>query len=202
MRPDIVLIATSTGGPDALKKITPNLDKNLGVPVIVVQHMLEGYTKQLALGLDRISNIPVKEVEYNEKLEKSKVYVAKAGVHMKLSNPTSSIFPRVTFNDGPKVNHVKPAADVLFKNVADEYKKKNVLVVVGTGMGKDGLEGLMELKKTCNVYCITEAEEDCVVYGMPKVINDAGLSNEVCKVDRISYRINDLCKKGWNNGKK
>ena len=200
MKPDLVLIATSTGGPDFLKTITPGLDKNLGVPVIVVQHMLDGYTSQLARGLDMMSPISVKEVELNEKLEKSKVYIAKAGVHMKLSNYTQSIFPRVTFSDGPKVNYVKPAADVLFKNVAVEYRKKNVLVVVGTGMGKDGLEGIMELKKTCNVYCITEDERDCVVYGMPKVVYEAGLSNEVCCMNYISHRINDICKKGWKNG--
>ena len=197
MKPDIVLIATSAGGPETLKSIMPRLDEKLGVPVLVVQHTLEGYSKVLADSLNSISKINTKEATQFESLEKSKVYVAKAGVHMKLSNPSNSIFPKIVFDDCEKVNHVKPAADVLFKNVADNYKKKNVLVVIGTGMGKDGLEGIKELKKTCNVYCITEAEEDCQVYGMPKAVCEAGLSNEVSKLNNISYRINYLCKKGW-----
>lgn len=197
MRPDLVLIAISTGGPEALKTIVPKLDKNLGVPIIVVQHMTDGFTKTLAESLNEISDINIKEAEENERIEKSKMYIAKAGVHMKLYNNNHSVFPKVLFSDEEKVNFVKPAADVLFKDVANKYTNKNILVIVGTGMGKDGLEGIKELKKKCNVYCITESELDCTVYGMPRAVNEAGLSNEQTRIDKIPLRINYLCKKGW-----
>lgn len=196
MKPDLVMIALSTGGPEALRQVIPKLESDLGVPVIVVQHMLEGYTKGLANALDDISKVKVIETFDNIKLEKSNVYLAKAGVHVKLSEH-SDIFPKIVFSDEPKVNFVKPAADVLFKNVADNHKKKNILVIIGTGMGKDGLEGIRKLKENCNCYCITEDKKDCIVYGMPKMVFDAGYSDEVVGLNNIASRINTLCKKGW-----
>lgn len=196
-KPDLVLIATSTGGPEALVEIIPKLNKNLGVPVVVVQHTLEGYSSKLAVRLDSISPINVVETIEHEKLEPGKVYIAKAGVHLKLFDKPSTIFPKIVFSNEDKVNYVKPAADVLFKNVASNVRKQNVLVVVGTGMGKDGMLGLEELKKKCNCYCITEREADCRVYGMPKAIYEAGLSDEVANLNFLATRINTLCKEGW-----
>ena len=196
-RPDLVLIATSTGGPEALVEIIPKLNKNLNVPVVVVQHTLEGYSSKLANRLDDISPIRVVETMEHERLEPGKVYIAKAGVHLKLFDKPSTIFPKIVFSNEDKVNYVKPAADVLFKNVASNVRKQNVLVVVGTGMGKDGMLGLEELKKKCNCYCITEREADCRVYGMPKAVYDAGLSDEVANLNFLATRINTLCKEGW-----
>ncbi|MCQ2749277.1 MAG: CheB methylesterase domain-containing protein [Clostridia bacterium] len=195
-KPDLVLIATSTGGPEALVEIIPKLNKNLGVPVVVVQHTLEGYSSKLAVRLDSISPINVVETIEHEKLEPGKVYIAKAGVHLKLFDKPSTIFPKIVFSNEDKVNYVKPAADVLFKNVASNVRKQNVLVVVGTGMGKDGMLGLEELKKKCNCYCITEREADCRVYGMPKAVYEAGLSDEVANLNFLATRINTLCKEG------
>lgn len=197
VRPDLVLIATSTGGPEALVEIIPKLNKNLGVPVVVVQHTLEGYSSKLATRLDSISPISVVETKEDEHIKAGKVYIAKAGVHLKLFNSPASIMPRIVFSNEEKVNYVRPAADVLFKNVANNVRKQNVLVVVGTGMGKDGLLGLEELKKKCNCYCITERELDCRVYGMPKAVFEAGLSDEVVSLENLPYRINTLCMKGW-----
>lgn len=196
MRPDLVMIALSTGGPEVLRNVIPKLEKDLGVPVIIVQHMLEGHTKVLAETLDKISNVKVIETFENLKLENSKVYLAKAGVHIKL-NQNCTAFPEIIFSDEPKVNFVKPAADVLFKNVAENQYRKNVLVIVGTGMGKDGLEGIRALKEKCNCYCITQDKKDCAIYGMPKMVFDAGYSDEVVELNNIASRINMICKKGW-----
>ena len=94
--------------------------------------------------------------------------------------------------NGPHVNGVKPAADVLFRSIAQAYFKKNVLIVILTGMGNDGLAGVKSIKKSCNCYCITQSEESCVVYGMPKSICNAGLSDEVLHIDDISQRIQHI----------
>lgn len=197
-RPDLILMATSAGGPETLKVIIPSISKNLGVPVLLVQHMGHGqFTKMLANRLNNMSDIEVKEATPGERLMSSKVYIAPGDFHMKLSDTNS--FPKIEINnEEPKVNFVRPAADVLFNNVAETYKGKNILVVIGTGMGKDGMKGIENLKKNCNCYCITEREKDCFIYGMPKVVDDAGLSDERVALKNIGDRINMICKKGWN----
>lgn len=195
--PDLVLIATSAGGPEALKRIIPKISANLRVPVLVVQHMTGGiYTNTLANSLNKMSAIEVCEAKLGERIDASKVYVAPGNYHMKLSS--SSLYPRIELScDLPKVNFVRPAADVLFNDVAEKYKGKNILVVIGTGMGKDGVKGVENLKKKCNCYCITEREKDCLVYGMPKAVYEAGYSDEQVSVDNIAERINLITKKGW-----
>ena len=87
------------------------------------------------------------------------------------------------------VNGVKPSADVLFNSVSRMYEGKNILAVILTGMGNDGTTGVRELKEKCNCYCITQSEKNCVVYGMPRSVYDAGLSDEVVELKDISKRI-------------
>lgn len=89
----------------------------------------------------------------------------------------------------PHVNGVRPSADVLFKSVAQSCEKQNILAVVLTGMGNDGMSGIAELKKKCNCYCMVQSEETCVVYGMPRSVQEAGLADEIVDLQEITPRI-------------
>ncbi len=195
MKPDLILIAASAGGPPVLRKIVSQISANINVPVLIVQHMPSGFTGMLAESMNRESQLTVVEASHNEKLEPAKVYIAPGGFHLAIDS--GRYMPKIKILDTETVNHVKPAADVLFKNVADEYAGKNIVVVVATGMGKDGMRGVEYLKQKCNCYCITESEGSCTIYGMPKAVDDAGLSDESLDANHISKRINALCEKGW-----
>ncbi len=95
------------------------------------------------------------------------------------------------------VNGVRPSADVLFESVAEQYSGKNILAVILTGMGNDGTHGVQMLKNACNCYCITQNERSCVVYGMPKCVSDAGLSDETVHLEDIASRIGQISRGEW-----
>ena len=89
----------------------------------------------------------------------------------------------------PPMNGVRPSADILFSSVAKTYKGRGVLVVILTGMGSDGTQGVKELKKCCDCYCLVQSERTCVVYGMPKKVVEAGLSDDVVDIEEMPTRI-------------
>lgn len=188
---DIILIASSTGGPVALEKIFNKLPSDIGVPILVVQHMPPTFTKMLSQTLDKKSRVTVEEGEVGAKLESNRVFLAPGGYHMVVKRK-GCMDVIIDLEDTPHVHGVKPAADVLFSSVARAYRGKDVLVIVLTGMGNDGADGVRELKTHCNCHCITQSEESCVVYGMPKTVYEAGLSDEVVHIDKIAGRIIDI----------
>lgn len=188
---DIILIASSTGGPVALEKIFSKLPSDIGAPILVVQHMPPTFTKMLSQTLDKKSRLTVEEGGAGTKLESNRVFLAQGGYHM-VVNRRGCTDVIIDLEDTPHVHGVKPAADVLFSSVARAYKGKDVLAIVLTGMGNDGAYGVRELKTHCNCYCITQSEESCVVYGMPKTVYEAGLSDEVVHIDKIAGRIIDI----------
>jgi two-component system chemotaxis response regulator CheB len=189
---DFILIATSTGGPGALEKVLKNINMNIDVPVLVVQHMPSGFTKGLAENLDRKVKIYVTEAEDGEIVERGVTYIARGGVHMEVKRDSENCKIALIY-DKP-VNNVIPAADVLFESIAKEYKSAYILAIVLTGMGSDGKKGIVELKKNCNCYCITQSEDSCIVYGMPMAVYEEGLSDEVLDVELIGNRINEILK--------
>lgn len=192
---DLILIAASTGGPLALDKIFSTYPINLKIPVLIVQHMPPDFTKIMAQKLQEKYNLMISEGSEGEVIEEEKILVAPGGMHMAVEKK-KGVGRIIQLLDAEAINGVKPSADVLFQSVANGYKGKNILVVVLTGMGDDGFRGVLELKKQCNCYCITQSEKTCVVYGMPKCVAEAGLSDEVADLDDIAFRIHQITRGG------
>jgi len=193
-RIDVVVIGTSTGGPNALGEVIPRLPKDLEVPILIVQHMPPFLTASLAQSLNAKSALGVHEALDNEPLEAGNVYLAPGGRHLTvISEPSHSGSSRKRFirlDDGPPENSVRPSADVLFRTVAESFGG-HTLAVIMTGMGNDGMKGVQALKEH-GCYCITQTQETCVVYGMPRAVDEAALSNERVDLHAIAGRIIDL----------
>ena len=185
---DLVLIASSTGGPKALYEVCGKLPSDLEVPVLIVQHMPTEFTAIFSKSLNNISKLEVFEAKEGDMPSAGTIYVAKGGRHMVLAKSASNEMV-IKMEDTPTVNGVRPAADVLFKSVADNFPNLNILVVVLTGMGKDGTEGLRQIKAKGKCYAITQNEKTCAVYGMPKSAYEAGLSDEVTAIEEIADSI-------------
>jgi len=183
-RPQIILIAVSTGGPRALEAIIPKLDADLAVPILIVQHMPPHFIETLAQRLDSQSALNVKVAEDGEKTKGGTVYLAPGGIHMRL-NADNEIY----FDDSPPINGVRPAADALFESVAEDFTGSRVLSIVLTGMGYDSQRGLAKLKNKKRCFCIAQSEKTCVVYGMPRAVIEDGLADKVLDLDKIALEI-------------
>ena len=191
---DVLVLAVSTGGPKSLAKLIPELPANLGIPVLLVQHMPPVFTHSLANDLNSKSAISVREAQAGEIIEANTVYIAPGGKHMVVHQPNDKTGNEKRFtiglNDNPPENGCRPAADVLFRSVAAQYGK-NILAVVMTGMGTDGREGIKAMKRK-GCLCLTQSEETCVIYGMPQAVAKAGLSDESVPLDALPSRIMQL----------
>ncbi|RWZ60474.1 chemotaxis response regulator protein-glutamate methylesterase [Halobacillus fulvus] len=182
----IIAIGTSTGGPRALDQVIPKLPKKLPAPVVIVQHMPPGFTKSLADRLNRKSAVEVKEAEHGEELLNGTVYIAPGGQHMTVVEQKRRYFISLDVTE-PLQGH-RPSVNRLFSSLVDIQAIKPITVIM-TGMGADGTEGVMVLKKKLHMHSIAEAEETCVVYGMPKAVIQSGLADEVVPVTEISHRL-------------
>ncbi|MGE5680566.1 MAG: chemotaxis-specific protein-glutamate methyltransferase CheB [Bacillota bacterium] len=185
---DLVLIAASTGGPQALETVLEGLSADFNKPVLIVQHMPPDFTRILAQTLDKKSRMDVFEAFDKAPVKGGSAAIAPGGYHMAVeSSPEGGMLIRLRNTDF--VNGVKPSADVLFHEVAKTCKGAKILAVILTGMGNDGTSGIEEMKRKCDCYCITQSEKTCVVYGMPRNVFEAGLSDEVADIDEIAKRI-------------
>lgn len=182
----LVAIACSTGGPKALKEVIPFLPKNLDAPVLIVQHMPEGFTLSLANRLNELSEITVKEAADGDKLCKGVVYIAKGGSQMRLIPQPDGVGIRITKE--PPRGGLRPCADIMYESL-DECNVQEYTCVVLTGMGSDGARGIKQLKQTKTVYTIAQNEPTCTVYGMPKAIADQGLADEVLPLGDVADAI-------------
>lgn len=190
-KPDLLLIASSTGGPVALSQVLKDMGAGLRVPILIVQHMPPVFTASLAAQLERSSGTSVKEAEEGDELIPGNVLLAPGGHHMTFENTGGKQV--VALNDTPKVNGCRPAVDVLFSSVADCFHGR-VLSLVLTGMGHDGANGVESLKRNNGgCACIVQDEASCVVYGMPRTVYERGLADEVLPLDAIGGRIRQLC---------
>lgn len=194
---DVIAIGVSTGGPNALMTLIPRLPGDLGVPILLVQHMPAVFTASLASSLNAKSQLLVKEGEAGEIVRPNTVYIAPGGRHMTVRSdrePGSSFsHVQIGLNDNPPENSCRPAVDVLFRSVSATYGR-NVLAVVMTGMGTDGTRGVQVLKQS-GCYCLTQSESTCVVYGMPRSIDNLGLSDERVDLSEMAGRITAMVKK-------
>jgi two-component system, chemotaxis family, protein-glutamate methylesterase/glutaminase len=190
---EIVAIGVSTGGPVALTQIIPALPANLGVPVVIVQHMPPLFTQSLAESLAAKSPLGVTEAKHLEPLRPNRVYIAPGGRHMRVGLAgDQGMVAQIT--DDPPENNCRPAVDYLFRSVAEHYPGRSLAVVL-TGMGSDGTLGLRALKKR-GATTLAQDEATCVVYGMPKAAADAGVVDQVLPLDAIARRIATLVR-GW-----
>ncbi|OHD16576.1 MAG: chemotaxis response regulator protein-glutamate methylesterase [Spirochaetes bacterium GWC1_27_15] len=180
----IIAIGSSTGGTLALEYIFKNLPANLP-PIVVVQHMPENYTKQFAIRLNELSQINIKEAEDGEILTNGNVYIAKGGNHLIIERKGSSLFSKLI--NGEKIQFQKPSVDVLFNSLAKTCGK-NVIAALLTGMGKDGAEGLLNIKNNGG-FTIIQDEESSVVWGMPKAAYDIGAYNKILSLNHIPINI-------------
>lgn len=192
-RVDLVAIGTSTGGPYALGELIPYLPADFPVPIVIVQHMPPNFTASLANSLSKKSNVGVKEAQEGDVLEPGKVYIAPGGHHMVIKREgTAKEKIVLSLDDSPPQHGCRPSVDVLFKSIAESYPG-NVLSVVMTGMGSDGTEGVRAMKKK-NCYCLIQDEASCVVYGMPKVVYENKLADEVIPLSNLARRITEIVK--------
>ena len=183
-RSRLVVIGSSTGGPQALQTVIMGLSKDFPCPIVVVQHMPAGFTAALASRLDSIAAVSVKEAHDGEILVPGCVYIAPGNYHLRILHDAGG--RRIALSDEPPVGNHRPAVNVMYESVA--HLGKDIVAVILTGMGHDGRDGMHQIKDKGG-YCIAQDEETCVVYGMPKSVIDAGLADEICPLPRIAEAI-------------
>jgi two-component system chemotaxis response regulator CheB len=183
---DLVALGISTGGPQALKRLIPQLPADFPVPVVMVMHMPVGYTEMYAAKLNEMCKLEVREAAEGDEVKAGRVFLAPAGRHLSLKRESSGKI--VTHLDAKPFNTLhRPAVDVLFQSAAEVYGNR-VLGVVMTGMGSDGKQGAAWIKANGGLV-FTEAESSCVVYGMPCVVVEAGLSDKSIPLDSMAHAI-------------
>src|SRR3954466_8185919 len=185
-KPAVLVIGSSTGGPEALAQVLPKLPANLPVPILLVQHMPPVFTRQFAQRLDRLSPLRVVEAADGSPLVPGTLHPA-PGDHHLVVRPTAQ-GPRTGLNQGPPENFCRPAVDPLFRSAVTAYDGA-VLALVLTGMGSDGRNGASEIRAAGGTFVVQD-QATSVVWGMPGAIARAGLADEILPLDRIPDAIN------------
>ena len=182
----IIAIGISTGGPNALRQVFASIDKDLPQPIVVVQHMPPGFTKEFASSLDKICPLEVKEAEDGDLIKPGRILIAPGGKHLVVEKRSLAAVAKIIDTE-PQSGH-KPSVDVLFGSVAKEYQN-HALGIIMTGMGKDGAENITKLY-TEGSRTIGQDEASSVVYGMPRVAWEMGGVMEQVGLDNMAAAIN------------
>lgn len=183
---DLIVLGISTGGPQALKYLVPQLPADLPVPMVIVMHMPVGYTELYAQRLNELSQIEVAEAREGDLVRAGRVLLAPAGRHLTLRREAEG--QTVVHLDARPFDAVhRPSVDVLFQSAAETFRNRTLGVVM-TGMGSDGKQGAAWIKSQGGLI-FTEAEESCVVYGMPNVVVEAGLSDKIVPLERMAQAM-------------
>jgi two-component system chemotaxis response regulator CheB len=183
---DIVVIGISTGGPQALNYLIPQLPENLSVPVAIVLHMPVGYTQMYANRLNDISPLKVVEAQEGDLVAAGVVLIAPAGRHLTLLRQANgTVVTHLDFRPFDTLH--RPAVDVLFHSAAEVFGDRTLGVVM-TGMGSDGKQGAAWIKAQGGLI-FTEAESTCVVYGMPRSVDEANLSDKSVPLNQMAKAI-------------
>jgi len=185
---NVVVIASSTGGPRALAAIVPHLPRTLPAAVLVVQHMPPGFTKSLAQRLDLVSPIRVDEAQDGEAVMHGRVYVAPGGWHMTVRDDGGG--PTIALEQSPSVWGVRPAADLLFRSAAELFGASTVAVVL-TGMGRDGADGARAVR-VAGGRAIIQDRETATIFGMPQAALSLAGADRVAPLGEISAAITEL----------
>ncbi len=177
----LIVIGASTGGTEAIREILMELPAD-APGVLVTQHMPEHFTKSFADRLDKMCRISVKEAEHKERVLRGHAYIAPGHSHLLLKRNGARYI--VELNQGPLVNRHRPSVDVLFRSAANTAGA-NALGIILTGMGKDGVQGMLEMRQA-GCHTIAQDEASCVVFGMPKEAIAAGAVCEVLPLQNIA----------------
>ena len=184
---DAVVIGASTGGPKALQEVLTKLPANLGVPVFVVQHMPEGFTKVFSERLDKVCAMRVVEAAEGMKINNDTIYIAKGGQHMTVGANNA-----IRLNEEPSIWGVRPAVDKLFNSAIKVYGG-NLVSAILTGMGRDGADGTSNIKDSGGIT-ISEDKSTCTIYGMPKAAFETGKVDLVAPLNEIASKIIKIVK--------
>jgi len=184
---EIIAIGISTGGPKALAQMMPSLPSNLGVPILIVQHMPPMFTMSLAKSLDTKCSFEVREAKDGEPVVSNVALIAPGGKQMKIMAGGDGKSRVIKITNDPSENNCKPSVDYLFRSIAHHYVGRATGVIM-TGMGSDGFLGL-ELMKKSGSTIIAQNSETSVVYGMPKGPIDAGIVDIIAPLDMIASEI-------------
>jgi two-component system chemotaxis response regulator CheB len=187
--PRILLIGSSTGGPQALGAIVGRISGVIDqAPVLITQHMPPTFTTILAEILERASGRPVHEAVDGEALRAGAIYMAPGGRHLRVVRRDG--VPSVVLDDGPQINFCKPAVDPMFSSAAETWGSWNLALVL-TGMGSDGTRGAADIV-AAGGSVIAQDEDSSVVWGMPGSVTKAGLCSAVLPIDQIAARLTNL----------
>jgi len=184
-RLEVVVVGVSTGGPNALMQILPEIPKTFPVPIVVVQHMPPMFTKFLAERLAKICQLHVKEAGQAEKVEPGTILIAPGDYHLEMHRVDRGVVTRL--NQGPLENSCRPAVDPTFRSAVESYGSR-VLGVIMTGMGHDGLQGARCIYDGGG-QIIAQDEKTSIVWGMPRFVVEEGLPDEVLPLEKIASGI-------------
>jgi two-component system chemotaxis response regulator CheB len=186
--PSIITIGVSTGGPAALDVLLPELPEHYPLPVLIVQHMPELFTRLLAQRLNGHCRLRVREASEGDPLRAGCVYIARGNWHMEMVAPSLPEGPAtVHLSQGPYENHCRPSVDVLFRSAAKVYGS-GVLAVVLTGMGSDGLNACRTIRDRGGTVLVQD-EATSTVWGMPGSVANANLAHKVLPLELIASEI-------------
>jgi two-component system chemotaxis response regulator CheB len=186
--PTVLAIGVSTGGPAALDRLLPMLPANFPLPVMIVQHMPEVFTKLFAERLNGRCQVEVREAADGDPVRPGVIYIARGNWHMEvLAASHPPLPPTLHLNQGPLENHCWPAVDVLFRSAAEVYGT-GVLAVVLTGMGSDGMIGCRIIREHGGSV-LAQDQASSIVWGMPGAVANAGLAHQVLPLDAIAPEI-------------
>ena len=191
-RPEIIVIGSSTGGPQALREVVSKFTADMNVPIIIAQHMPALFTKILAEHLDRAGVLACREAVHGERLETGRVYLAPGDFHLTIRKDAGGYY--AVLDQTPPVNFCRPAVDPLFQS-ACEATNGAALGIVMTGMGHDGREGARSLRDAGGTILIQD-EKTSVVWGMPGAIAEAGLADEILTLSDLGPGIVKRAKGG------
>ena len=181
-RAELLAIGCSTGGPKALQDLLPALPKTLPVPCLIVQHMPGTFTKAFAERLNGICQVEVREAVHGETTLPGCVYIAPGGLHMLYRQRGGSGV--IELSAEPSTSLHRPSVDVMFQSIADNSSRQ-VLAMILTGMGSDGTRGMVSLKAK-GAHTLAEAEESCIVYGMPRAAFERGCVDQVAPLQDMA----------------
>jgi two-component system chemotaxis response regulator CheB len=180
----IIAIGASTGGTRALQRILSSMPANVN-GIVIVQHMPARFTKTFAQNLDASCYMDVQEAKEGDRVDRGKVLVAPGGWHVEVAMDEKGYYVRL--QDGQPVNYQRPSVDVLFHSVA-KVAARNAIGILLTGMGSDGSEGLLSMKKG-GAFTVVQDEATSVVFGMPGTAIERGAAEVVAAVDDIAHIV-------------
>ncbi len=184
----VVVVGASTGGTEALRVFLEALPVD-APPIVIVQHMPEGFTRAFAQRLDGICRVTVAEAADNDTVMRGRALIAPGNRHTLLKRSGARYY--VEIKDGPLVSRHRPSVDVLFRSAA-RYAGKNAIGVIMTGMGDDGARGMKEMKDA-GAATIAQDEATCVVFGMPNEAIKRGGADRVLPLDAIAREVLKAC---------